>query len=267
MNPSPPPKQYLFIDECGDPNLYGRHRLPLAGTPGYQPLLMLGTLSTTNRKQLRAAVLGFQRELLADPLYNSIYSVRQPGWFLHARADHADVRARFFDFLRRLPGFAINVVIARKKPVIFARKHNNNPTEFYYDLLHQLLRGRLAQQAVPVSHIYLAQRGRDNTDRFQAAVAQALSHQVAGPDLALIPPVCQPVLSKECPELSVVDYCLWALQRYVLKNEIRFLAAMEAKFDLIVDLYDDQQKGGRGVYSAVNPFRVEKCSPFENLAQ
>ena len=52
-------KQYLFIDECGDPNFYGKRHVPLAGTPGYQPLLMLGSLSTDNRRALRKAVLAF----------------------------------------------------------------------------------------------------------------------------------------------------------------------------------------------------------------
>lgn len=177
----PPLKQFLFIDECGDPNFYGKRRKPLANTPDYQPLLMLGVLSTDDRRALRKAVLDFQQELLADPLYNSIHSMSQPGWFLHARADHADVRGRFFDFLRRLPGFTISVVIGRKKPAIFAAKHHNNPAEFYYDLVHHLLRGRLALHPERPPHIYLAQRGKDNIDRFQSAVNQAF---------LMVPPRC-----------------------------------------------------------------------------
>ena len=260
-------KQYLFIDECGDPNFYGKRRKPLAGTPGYQPLLMLGALSTDNRRALRKAILAFQAEILADSLYNSIYSVSQPGWFLHARNDHPEVRARFFDFLRRLPDFTISVVIARKKPAIFAQKHHNNPTEFYYDLVHHLLRRRLAPQPEWPQHIYLAQRGKENVDRFQRAVQQAFYHDVATlmGDGAM--PICQTLLSKTCPELSVVDYCLWALQRYLLQGEIRFFAALEAKFDLIIDLYDDAPRMGDGRYTQANPFRVEKCSPFEQVVQ
>lgn len=79
--------------------------------------------------------------------------------------------------------------------------------------------------------------------------------------------MCQTVLSSTCPELSVVDYCLWALQRYVLRGEIRFFAALETKFDLIVDLYDDAPQTGSRLYTDANPFRVEKCSPFEVLRQ
>ena len=262
-----PLKQYIFLDECGDPNFYGKRRKPLAGTPGYQPLLMLGALGTDNRRALRKAVLDFQQETLADPLYNSIYSVSQPGWFLHARADHPEVRSRFFDFLRHLPGFGISVVIGRKKPAVFAQKHNNNPAEFYYDLVHHLLRGRLAPSPGRPHHIYLAQRGKDNIDRFQRAVGQAFSH-----DAAILMgkgemPVCQTLLSSNCPELSVVDYCLWALQRYLLQGEIRFFAALEAKFELIIDLYDDSPIAGSKVYTSANPLRTEKCSAFEPLVE
>lgn len=260
-------KQHLFIDECGDPNFYGKRRKPLAGTRGYQPLLMLGALSTDNRRALRKAVLAFQEEILADPLYNSIHSVSQPGWFLHARNDHAEVRAHFFDFLRCLPDFAISVVIARKKPAIFAQKHHNNPAEFYYDVVHHLLRRRLVVRLERPHHIYLAQRGKDNIDRFRQAVEQAFHHDVAAPMGDREMPACQTLLSSTCPELSIVDYCLWALQRYVLKGEIRFFAALEEKFDFIIDLYDDEPTADDGIYTLANPFRVGKCSPFEPLVQ
>jgi hypothetical protein len=48
---------YLFIDECGDPTFFGHRKKLLVGTPGYQPLLLMGSLTTNNRRQLRAAVM------------------------------------------------------------------------------------------------------------------------------------------------------------------------------------------------------------------
>jgi hypothetical protein len=39
---------YMFIDECGDPNFYGSGRKLLVGQPGYQPLLIIGLISTEN---------------------------------------------------------------------------------------------------------------------------------------------------------------------------------------------------------------------------
>ena len=166
-----------------------------------------------------------------------------------------------------MPDFTISVVIGRKKPAIFTQKHNNNPAEFYYDLVHHLLRGRLVARPERPHHIYLAQRGKDNIDRFQRAVGQAFYHYVATLMGEREMPVCQMLLSSTCPELSIVDYCLWALQRYLLKGEIRFFAALEARFDLILDLYDDDPVTGNGIYTKANPLRLEKRSPFEPFVQ
>jgi hypothetical protein len=92
---------------------------------------------------------------------------------LHAKNDHPEVRAKFFELLRQLPDFAIHIVIGRKKLEVFNRKHNNSPTEFYFDLLHHLLKDCL-QEPDQTYVIYPAQRGKNNSDRFQAAVDKAL---------------------------------------------------------------------------------------------
>ena len=51
----------------------------------------------------------FQQAILEDPLYNTIPSVARAGWYLHAKNDHPEVRAKFFELLRQLPDFAIHI--------------------------------------------------------------------------------------------------------------------------------------------------------------
>ncbi len=63
------PHDYLFIDECGDPEFYGKRKKLLVGEPGFQPLLILGLVETTDRRALRQAVLAFQQQILVDSLY------------------------------------------------------------------------------------------------------------------------------------------------------------------------------------------------------
>ncbi|MGI4871147.1 MAG: hypothetical protein ACRYFX_08220 [Janthinobacterium lividum] len=253
--------KYLFIDECGDPNFYGQRKKLLVGEPGYQPLLLMGALTTSNRQQLRAAVSQFQQAILADPLYNTIPSVAKPGWYLHAKNDHPEVRAKFFELLRQLPDFTVHIVIGRKKLAVFNRKHNNSPTEFYFDLLHHLLQYCLHEEEQEYA-LYLAQRGKNNSDRFQAAVAKALPPVgSAGGPLVRQQAI---VLSSEYPELSVVDYCLWALQRYIFKEEARFFKALESRYAVIVDLYDDTPSAAGGqVYRPQQPFTTQQASPFD----
>lgn len=78
---------------------------------------------------------------------------------------------------------------------------------------------------------------------------------------------CDVVLSSEYPELSVIDYMLWSLQRYIRKNESRFYEALLPKYNLIIDLYDTANYSktnskGSNYYSSSNTFSLEKCSQF-----
>jgi hypothetical protein len=75
-----------------------------------------------------------------------------------------------------------------------------------------------------------------------------------------MPYSCSVVRSGDFPELSVVDYMLWALQRYILKGEGRYFMALEKHYDKILDVYDNEGLGK--LYSANEPFRLEKATDF-----
>ena len=79
--------QYIFIDETGSPQFYARRKRPLWTEPNFVPIICPGMVTTDDRVRLRKEVVTFQDQILGDILLNSIYSVRQPGWFLHARCD------------------------------------------------------------------------------------------------------------------------------------------------------------------------------------
>jgi len=72
---------------------------------------------------------------------------------------------------------------------------------------------------------------------------------------------CEIVQSKLTPELSIVDYLLWALQRYILKGEDRFYKALENKYNSIIDLYDFE-KNGSNYYNSENKFTIQKASAY-----
>ena len=46
------------------------------------------------------------------------------------------------------------------------------------------------------------------------------------------------VLNKEMPELSIIDYLMWAYQRKLLKNESRFFDALRDKYKSLLNLYE-----------------------------
>ena len=235
------PKKYLFIDESGDPVFFGNRKKLLVGTEGFQPYLIIGLIETHNRKALRKAVVKFMDNIKADRLYNSIPSVNtDKGWYVHARGDHPEIRAKFFELLRKLDGFGAHIVIAKKDLNIFNRKHNNNPTEFYFDVLHHLLNGRL--QDIRCSYnLYLSHRGNNSLNRFQIAVDKALAAKESKAkgsikyNLEIVP-------SRGMPELSIIDYLIWAVQRKLLTGESRYFDALKSKYETVLDLYDDEHK-------------------------
>ena len=227
-------KTYLFIDESGDPNFFSKKKQLLVGKPGYQPLLIIGLITTPNRRALRDAVLGFRDSILSDVLYNSIPSIaKYENWLPHARNDHSEIHAKFFEFLRNLNGYKVHLVIGRKNIDIFTSKHNSKPEEFYLDLLYHLLKEKL-KKGQKSYQIYLSRRQPKDMKHFQKAldrVSLELNHSVKWEyDI---------VQSNTYPEMSIVDYSIWAIQRHLLKNESRFYKALLSKYEFILDLYNE----------------------------
>jgi hypothetical protein len=51
--------------------------------------------------------------------------------------------------------------------------------------------------------------------------------------------VLEIVPGKEMPELSIVDYCIWAVQRNLIHGESRYMDALKDKYESIISLYDE----------------------------
>jgi hypothetical protein len=228
-------KSYLFIDESGDPFYFANRNKLLVGTEGFQPYLIIGLIQTDNRKALRKAVVSFMKNIIADKMYNSIPSVNnQKGWYVHARSDHPEIRAKFFEMLRVLKGFKAHIIVAKKNLTIFNRKHNNNPTEFYFDVLHHLLKEVLTDNTKDYN-LYLSQLSSNSIHRFEQAVKKALKSKTEiNYNLEIVP-------SNEMPELSIIDYLMWAVQRNLLKGESRYFEALRDKYENVINLYEEEE--------------------------
>ncbi len=250
---------YYFIDECGDPEFYGKGKRLLVGTSGYQPLLIIGLIETPNRKSLHKAVKEFSDSIRQDVLFKSIPSVKDPHWFLHAKNDHPEVRSQFFQFLRQYHDITFHAVIARKDLNIFNRKHNNNASEFYFDVIRKLLENHWSVDLK--YHIYLAHKSKSTTEKLINSIERAIdsSNKKKG-IIEQIDYQCTIEKSSFLPELSVVDYFLWALQRYIYKGESRFWETIEPSVGSVIDLYDENK-----LYDKQNVFRLEKAPAFEPI--
>jgi hypothetical protein len=253
------PTQYCFIDECGDPEFFGKAKSLLVGTKGYQPLLILGMIETSDRKTLHKAVEEFCKNIKNDTLYKTIPSLSEPKWYLHAKNDHPEVRAEFFKFLRNYQGVHFHAIIARKDLSIFRKKHNNNASEFYFDVIKHLLEPHL--KAGCKYAIYLSQKPKSTNEKLIDAIEKAIESNKRKYDFTDSITYSSTIeKSSFLAELSVVDYFLWALQRYIYKQEIRFWESVEPLVGSVIDLYDRNT-----LYSPDNPFRLEKAAVFEPI--
>lgn len=256
-------KYYFFIDEGGDSSFYAKRKKLMVGTLGFQPMLNLGMVTLADKKGIRKAIVDFMESIKSDPLYNGIYSVSQPGWYLHACNDHPEVRAKFFEFLRNLEGYKIYIIIGRKRLSTFKNKHNNNEKEFYFDLVYHLLKDRLNKDDLDY-RIFLSARQKSTQKHLDEAISKAIVRDNGKRKEALdINYSFDIVRSQDTPELSIIDYFLWALHRYIIKGEDRFYNALKDKYNLIIDVYDTANFG-TNYYHKTNRFEIEKASEFKS---
>ncbi len=259
-------KLHYFIDESGDPAFYATGKRSLVNKEGFKPLLLLGMVKIDDKKATRNAILNFIENIKSDPLYNTLPCVKSSkGWYLHASYDNLEIQMKFTEFLRNLKGFEFYCVIGRKILDLFHKKHNSNDSEFYFDMIYHLLKNRLTEEN-KYHQVFLAARKKNTQNALNDSIKKAIekdNNKRSEP--TAIHYNCEIVQSKLTPELSIVDYLLWALQRYILKGEDRFFKALEKKYTLIIDLYDFEkyhQKNFSNHYDSKNVFRTEKAAKF-----
>ncbi len=44
------------------------------------------------------------------------------------------------------------------------------------------------------------------------------------------------------PELSIIDYLMWAVQRDILQGESRYFEAMKSKYETVLNLYQEDEQ-------------------------
>ncbi len=260
---------YLYIDESGDASFYAKKNRLLIGEDGFQPLLLLGLVQIENKKQIYDAIIKLQNEIKNDILYNTLKCVNNPkGWYFHARNDQLEIRTKFVELIRKFEGVKSFTIIGRKRLDVFHKKHNKSENEFYFDMVYHLIKDRLNSEEV-FNQIFLSSRSGSSTEKLKKAIQKAIERDNAKRKVPKqISYNCVTAPSNKTPELSIVDYLLWALQRYILTKEKRFYDALIEKFNLIIDLYDFDNFGKNGssnyYHNKKNKFDLSKASEFKN---
>lgn len=260
---------HRFLDEAGDTTFFKKGRLPAIGEPGISLAFSLGMVEfNSDLNAIRAQLRRLQEEISHDDYLNRIPSVRKKiekaGFYFHATDDPPEVRERMFRFIRSLD-CSLEMIVARKIPALFARKHHNRESEFYADLLSHLIKTKLqlGQRLV----LNIANRGPStrNTNLTLALekARERFAKRWAEADLrsTVVFNVQSP---RTEPLLCVADYLCWAVQRVFERGEMRHYEFIREKVSVVVDLYDTENyERGRNFYKRERPLTSgNKLSPL-----
>jgi len=247
-----------FVDEAGDPTLFGARGKVRVASEGCSRHFMLGVLHVTDAPALAAALEALRMALLADPYFKGVPSMqpeqRKTALAFHAKDDVPEVRREVFQLLARHPLRFFAVVRDKQAVLRYVQQRNAfddayryNPNELYDSLVARLFKDRL--HISPEVRVCFSRRG--SSDR-SAALATALDKARARFAQKWTRPVSSAVQVREAspatePALQAVDYFLWALQRYFERQESRYLELLWPQVAL-VHAIDQTEQAPYGVY-------------------
>jgi len=266
MNPPDQPaleKAHCFLDEAGDTTFFGKGRAPMLGRDGVSLSFGLGMVKfAAPVAEAREHVVNLCRSVESDAYLNRIPSVvkrvQSGGFFFHAKDDSPEVRERLFKWILQTE-CSLEMVVGRKIPALFAKKHNGNESEFYADLLSHLLKNKLKVGRRHV--INIAERGKSTRNHVLELAMQKATERVARTqDAAAIS--SEIVFNMQTPRteplLSVPDYLAWTVQRVFERGETRHYDFVRERISLVVDLYDaEKYDGNRNHYTPGRPLASE----------
>jgi len=261
--PAPLEKMHRFLDEAGDTTFFGKGRVPIIGQEGVSLSFGIGMVKfTAPVAEVRQQVEELCRAVEADEYLNHIPSVvkrvQAGGFYFHAKDDPPEVRERLFKWIRATD-CSLEMVVGRKIPGLFARKHNGKDSEFYADLLSHLLKNKfkLGRRLV----INIAERGKTTRNHvLDMAMNKARERFTKKQDAAAIS--SEVVFNVQNPRteplLCVPDYLAWTVQRVFERGETRHYDFVRDRISLVVDLYDaEKYEGNRNYYTPKRPLTAE----------
>lgn len=267
-SPSPTPGvRYYFVDEAGDPTLFGNRGKVLVGTEGCSSFFILGKVDIADPTTLAQELTALRLKLLADPYFAGVPSMqpeqRKTALAFHAKDDLPEVRREVFSLL--LQHDVQFYAVVRDKQVITqkVREHNlkqpkyrYHPNQLYDRCVSRLFKERLHKDAG--YSISFARRGKsDRTEALEKALEAARTAFRQRWGISGTSPIeIIPGSPKDVVCLQVVDYFLWALQRFYEKQEDRFLNLIWPKTKLVIDVDDTREKPYGVYYTQTNPLTL-----------
>ena len=247
-----------FVDEAGDPTLFGTRGRVLVGSPGCSRYFMLGVLQVADVPALAAGLSELRQRLLADPYFKGVPSMqperRKTALAFHAKDDLPEVRREVFQLLSRYPLRFYAVVRDKQAVLSYVQQRNAfddayrfRPNELYDTLVSRLFKDRLHLSAEV--RVCFARRGSSDRSQSLSAALEKARYRFAD---RWQRPVTGVVTARESTPmhdvaLQATDYFLWALQRHYEQQESRFLQLLWPQVAL-VHAVDETGRAAYGEY-------------------
>jgi hypothetical protein len=247
-----------FVDETGDGILFDRKGRVIVGTPGCSRFFILGFVDIPDLAGITNELNALRAQLLADPYFQDVPSMQpethKTAEAFHAKDDLPEVRREVFTLLRQHQ-FHFSAVVRDKRQVLnYVQQRNRHdatyryhPNELYDYLVRRLFKTRLHKN--DAYNIYFAKRGKaDRTSALLQALQTARQRFCQQQDIDNQSHISViPTTPKRCAGQQVVDYFLWALQRFYERGETRYIRLLWDSVSVVHDL-DDTRQAAYGVY-------------------
>lgn len=251
---------HFFVDESGDPTFYDAKGNLIVGKEGASKILLLGFIKTDNSVTIRKELEKLRKDLSEDKYLQGIPSLLKSLSSFHAKDDSPEVKQAVYKTIVGLK-FSAEIIVARKIQNIFNKTHHRNENEFYDDLVSKLFQNKLHTSSL--NEIYFAVRGsRLRQQPLENAIKKAVESFESKWKTKVTSKInIYPQSPSGEPCLQVADYINWAVQRAIVKRDMRFYKFIEDKISYLVDIYDTD-KYPKNFYNRRNKFDVDKISPL-----
>jgi Protein of unknown function (DUF3800) len=266
--------KHYFVDEAGDPTVFGARGQVLVGSAGCSRFFILGLADVEEPMKLAADLAALRTRLIADPYFRGVPSMqpeqRKTVLLFHAKDDLPEVRREVFELIRR-HAIHFSAVVRDKLAILaYVRRRNEadqdyryRPNELYDFMVRRLFKERLHKYGA--YRVCFARRGRaDRTEALTQALDIArrrfAEEQGIAVDVAIDVVPASPVQEGA---LQAVDYFLWALQRAFERYEDRFLRLLWPQCSVVIDADDSREKGYGRYYTRQKPLTAAALKEAE----
>jgi hypothetical protein len=245
-----PSIRHYYVDEAGDAVLFNARGKVLVGTPGCSSHFFIGLLSSFEPISLETDLKALKQSVLADTSLKWRGTYKKPVRGFHANDDLPEVREMVFNLLTNHNFRFFAVVKDKSEAIKYVRQRNQTNLKYRYsgDKLYDSLVSSLFHTRLYKDYehkIYFATRGK--TDRTAALRTALLAVQTRAK--ALLYPestgwmtIFDATTTDKIVNLQAVDYCLWALQRFYVRKEEKYLRLIWPSVSMV---YEMDSKNGK----------------------